>query len=117
MCIRDRDGIVPAKSVTSQLYRETAVGKALMEALQEMIRLGKFGPDLSTLVMQQFDQSFVVAQQKVTQEATIKGHIHTYRFIDGVWTFMLEDALFKSGNDSVPVDYLEIIATDSKSYS
>lgn len=43
-----------------------------------------------------------------------QGHIHTYRFIDGVWTFVLEDAVFKSGSENVPLDYIKIVACDSK---
>ncbi|KAL6317112.1 hypothetical protein AAG906_029864 [Vitis piasezkii] len=27
---------------------------------------------------------------------SIEGHLHTYRFCDNVWTFILQDAVFKN---------------------
>eukprot|EP00656_Telonema_subtile_P050348 TRINITY_DN6497_c0_g1_i2.p1 TRINITY_DN6497_c0_g1~~TRINITY_DN6497_c0_g1_i2.p1 ORF type:complete len:115 (+),score=12.79 TRINITY_DN6497_c0_g1_i2:72-416(+) len=108
-------GIAPAETNMSTLYRETTLGRTLMESLREMIQQGKFGPDLSSLVMQQFDQSFIAGMHNVGQRATIKGHIHTYRYIDGVWTWVLEDAIFKSGHESIPLDFIKIVACDPKS--
>merc|ERR1712166_86741 len=64
--------------------------------------------------MQQFDQSFISGMRNVGQRATIKGHIHTYRYIDGVWTFVLEDATFKSGHETVALNFVKIVACDAK---
>ena len=45
-----------------------------------------------------------------------QGHIHTYRFIDGVWTFVLENAEFTCGADTVELkdEFVKIVACDAK---
>ena len=44
----------------------------------------------------QFDSVFLAAlQSKVTGKATFRGRLDTYRFCDGVWTFILTDAVFR----------------------
>ncbi|MCO5612550.1 hypothetical protein L7F22_066818 [Adiantum nelumboides] len=42
------------------------------------------------------------------------GHLHTYRYYDNMWTFLLEKALFKTENESVQVDLVKVIACDAK---
>ncbi|KAK6773167.1 hypothetical protein RDI58_028405 [Solanum bulbocastanum] len=42
------------------------------------------------------------------------GHLHTYRFCDNVWTFILQDALFKSEECQETVNRVKIVACDSK---
>lgn len=43
-----------------------------------------------------------------------QGHLHTYRFCDNVWTFILQDALFKSEELQETVGRVKIVACDSK---
>ena len=43
-----------------------------------------------------------------------QGHLHTYRFCDNVWTFILENASFKTDNDVTAVDRVKIVACDAK---
>ena len=43
-----------------------------------------------------------------------QGHLHTYRFCDNVWTFILENASFKTDNDVLAVDRVKIVACDAK---
>ncbi|KAL5719440.1 hypothetical protein ACHQM5_012218 [Ranunculus cassubicifolius] len=42
------------------------------------------------------------------------GHLHTYRFCDNVWTFILTDAVFKNEETQENVDRVKIVACDSK---
>ncbi|KAK1566602.1 hypothetical protein Q3G72_028922 [Acer saccharum] len=35
-------------------------------------------------------------ETQVKSKVSIKGHLHTYRFCDNVWTFILQNALFKN---------------------
>ncbi|CAN1185313.1 Transcription initiation factor IIA subunit 2, partial [Linum perenne] len=44
----------------------------------------------------------------------IQGHLHTYRFCDNVWTFILQDALFKNEETQENVGRVKIVACDSK---
>lgn len=51
---------------------------------------------------------------KVKNKASFKGHLHTYRYCDNVWTFILEDAVFRTDTDTVQVDRVKIVACDGK---
>lgn len=45
----------------------------------------------------------------------IKGHLHTYRFCDEVWTFLIEDVNFKMENSqTVQADKVKIVSCNSK---
>jgi transcription initiation factor TFIIA small subunit len=43
-----------------------------------------------------------------------QGHLHTYRFCDNVWTFILTDATFKSDEITETLSKVKIVACDSK---
>jgi hypothetical protein len=43
-----------------------------------------------------------------------QGHLHTYRFCDNVWTFILTDAQFKNEETTEQVGKVKIVACDSK---
>ena len=43
-----------------------------------------------------------------------QGHLHTYRFCDNVWTFILQNALFKNEECQENVGRVKIVACDSK---
>ena len=44
----------------------------------------------------------------------VQGHLHTYRFCDNVWTFILQDAMFKNDDRQENVSRVKIVACDSK---
>ena len=44
----------------------------------------------------------------------MQGHLHTYRFCDNVWTFILQDASFKQDGVTKEVDLVKIVACDAK---
>ncbi|TYJ35367.1 hypothetical protein E1A91_A05G232400v1 [Gossypium mustelinum] len=83
---------------TFELYRRSTIGMCLTEALDEMVSNGTLSPELAIQVLVQFD----------------KGHLHTYRFCDNVWTFILQDALFKKEDSQETVGRVKIVACDSK---
>lgn len=43
---------------------------------------------------------------------TCQGHLHTYRFVDNVWTMVLENASFKTETETVAADKVKIVACD-----
>ena len=50
-----------------------------------------------------------------TANDVIKGHLHTYRFCDEVWTFLIEDITFKmDDNTSIEADRVKIVSCCSK---
>lgn len=52
-------------------------------------------------------------EQLITTKTTM-GHLHTYRFCDNVWTFILTDAQFKNEETTEQVGKVKIVACDSK---
>ncbi|RYR09779.1 hypothetical protein Ahy_B05g078188 isoform B [Arachis hypogaea] len=83
---------------TFELYRRSTIGMCLTETLDEMVQNGTLSPELAIQVLVQFD----------------KGHLHTYRFCDNVWTFMLQDAVIKTDDCQENVGRVKIVACDSK---
>ncbi|KAG4200532.1 hypothetical protein ERO13_A05G216500v2 [Gossypium hirsutum] len=110
---------------TFELYRRSTIGMCLTEALDEMVSNGTLSPELAIQVLVQFDKSMTEAlESQVKSKVTIKvcsfflrekkGHLHTYRFCDNVWTFILQDALFKKEDSQETVGRVKIVACDSK---
>ncbi|KAG6495108.1 transcription initiation factor IIA subunit 2-like [Zingiber officinale] len=100
---------------TFELYRRSRIGMCLTETLDEMVTNERLSPDLAIQVLMQFDRSMTDAlENQVKSKVSIKGHLHTYRFCDNVWTFILKDATFKSEELNEPVKRVKIVACDSK---
>ncbi|XP_062232227.1 transcription initiation factor IIA subunit 2-like [Phragmites australis] len=100
---------------TFELYRRSTIGTCLTETLDELVSSGAVSPELAIQVLVQFDKSMTEAlEAQVKSKVTIKGHLHTYRFCDNVWTFLLTDAAFKSEEMSETLSKVKIVACDSK---
>ncbi|CAN4095294.1 Transcription initiation factor IIA subunit 2 [Capsicum baccatum] len=100
---------------TFELYRRSTIGMCLTETLDEMVSNGILSPEHAIQVLVQFDKSMTEAlETQVKSKVTIKGHLHTYRFCDNVWTFILQDAVFKSEECQETVNRVKIVACDSK---
>ncbi|KAG2692584.1 hypothetical protein I3843_08G057700 [Carya illinoinensis] len=100
---------------TFELYRRSTIGMCLTETLDEMVQSGALNPNLAIQVLVQFDKSMTEAlETQVKSKVSIKGHLHTYRFCDNVWTFILQDALFKNEECQENIGRVKIVACDSK---
>nr|XP_043607519.1 transcription initiation factor IIA subunit 2-like [Erigeron canadensis] len=100
---------------TFELYRRSTIGMCLTETLDEMVSNGVLSPELAIQVLVQFDKSMTEAlDSQVKSKVTIKGHLHTYRFCDNVWTFIVQDATFKYDEMQENVGQVKIVACDSK---
>ncbi|XP_042012520.1 transcription initiation factor IIA subunit 2-like [Salvia splendens] len=100
---------------TFELYRRSTIGMCLTETLDHMVSTGVLSPELAIQVLIQFDKSMTEAlETEVKNKVSIKGHLHTYRFCDNVWTFILQNAQVKSEEGQETVDCLKIVACDSK---
>lgn len=87
---------------------------ALTDTLDELISAGQIPPQLAMRVLCQFDRAITEAIQKhVTTRTLIKGHLHTYRFCDDVWTFIIENASFRLDSETVTVDKVKIVACNA----
>merc|ERR1712126_372644 len=68
-------------------------------------------------VLLQFDRSMNKAlAEKVKNRLTFKaGKLHTYRFCDNVWTFLLSDVEFRDIQELAKGGTVKIVACDGKS--
>ncbi|EPS71629.1 hypothetical protein M569_03134 [Genlisea aurea] len=100
---------------TFELYRRSTIGMCLTETLDHMVSNGVLSPELAIQVLIQFDKSMTEAlESEVKSKVSIKGHLHTYRFCDNVWTFILQNAQLKSDEGVEMVESVKIVACDSK---
>ncbi|GAB2234719.1 hypothetical protein Droror1_Dr00003984 [Drosera rotundifolia] len=100
---------------TFELYRRSTIGLCLTETLDELVSNGTLSPEIAIQVLVQFDKSMTDAlETQVKSKVTLKGHLHTYRFCDNVWTFILQDALFKNEESQENIGGVKIVACDSK---
>merc|ERR1711998_521202 len=102
----------------SSLYRGTRIGEALDTTLNQMVTEDYFGPDPAERVRAKFDQSMTAALRDNSlnnAKGTIKGKLHTYRFCDGVWTFVLQDATYHTDKNEGAdgIDALRIVAAEA----
>ncbi|CAH1766583.1 10036_t:CDS:2 [Entrophospora sp. SA101] len=75
----------------------SSLGIALTESLDDFIQAGQITPQLAMKVLLQ------------------QGHLHTYRFCDEVWTFIIKKPNFKlDQNEHLHVDKIKIVACNSK---
>eukprot|EP00475_Leptophrys_vorax_P011578 TRINITY_DN18140_c0_g1_i1.p1 TRINITY_DN18140_c0_g1~~TRINITY_DN18140_c0_g1_i1.p1 ORF type:complete len:115 (-),score=3.28 TRINITY_DN18140_c0_g1_i1:133-477(-) len=96
-------------------YRKSTLGKCLTDALDELVNNGTITPDLAVRVILQFDQSLIEAlETKVKWKTNFKGHLHTYRFCESLWTFILTDAVFHTDGQVHSVGKVKIVAADTK---
>ncbi|KAH7352117.1 hypothetical protein KP509_19G030600 [Ceratopteris richardii] len=102
-------------AINCELYRKASIGTSLTDALDELVTNGSITPLLAVKVLMQFDKSMNEAlQTKVKTKVSFKGHLHTYRYYDNTWTFLLEKANFKRESEIIQVDLVKIIACDAK---
>ncbi|KAJ3710485.1 transcription initiation factor IIA gamma subunit [Lentinula raphanica] len=95
-----------------EFYRGSSVGMALTDSLDELITSGSITPQLAMKVLQQFDKSLADTMVKLVKNKTaLRGHLHTYRLCDDVWTFILKNASFKLDSaELVSASKIKIIA-------
>lgn len=99
-----------------QLYRNTTLGHTLQESLDELIQYNQITASLAAKILVQFDRSMNAAlANRVKSRLTFKaGKLHTYRFCDNVWTFLLNDVEFREVHEVAKVDKVKIVACDGK---
>ncbi|RMZ89853.1 hypothetical protein DV736_g2916, partial [Chaetothyriales sp. CBS 134916] len=99
-----------------ELYRNSSIGEALVDTIDDLIHDGRIEPQLALRVLANFDR--VVSEtlaENVKSRLTFKGHLETYRFCDDVWTFLVKDVKFKSDADKeFHADKVKIVSCNSK---
>ena len=113
------DRKINSEMAAYQLYRNTTLGHTLQESLDELIQYNQITPSLAAKILVQFDRSMNAAlASRVKSRLTFKaGKLHTYRFCDNVWTFLLNDVEFREVHEVAKVDKVKIVACDGKGVS
>uniref|UniRef100_A0A453GVJ4 Transcription initiation factor IIA subunit 2 n=1 Tax=Aegilops tauschii subsp. strangulata TaxID=200361 RepID=A0A453GVJ4_AEGTS len=98
------------------LYRQSVIGVALIETLDEMVASGALSPDLAMAVVMQFDKSMCHALDKhVESRATFKGgNLRTYRYCDSIWTLNLRNTTFMNEEIETVLPMVKIVAYDMR---
>mmetsp|Transcript_12118 Transcript_12118/g.21042 ORF Transcript_12118/g.21042 Transcript_12118/m.21042 type:complete len:111 (+) Transcript_12118:47-379(+) len=98
-----------------ELYRKSSIGQCLTDILDDLVNQNTLSSDLAMKVLVQFDKSINEAlAAKAKSKTAFKGHLHTYRFCDNVWTFILENANFKTDTETVSAELVKIVACAAK---
>lgn len=92
---------------------------ALTDALDEMVTARELTPTIAMRILLEFDRCIVKELELLKQKTTFGAHLHTYRFCDNVWTFILENVKFKAANyngivEEIHADKVKVVACDSK---
>lgn len=80
------------------------------------LRNAMIEPQLAMKTLARFDQVITdQLREQVRAKCTLKGHLHTYRCCDDVWTFVVKNVTFKM-EDGVGehADKIKIVACNSK---
>merc|ERR1712137_88208 len=106
-------GLKQSKAPDLEIYRKSMIGVCLVDVLEDMVNQGQLPESLAKKVLVQFDKSINEALSKqVRTKATLKGHLHTFRFCDGVWTFILQHAQILTDTDTINTEAVKIVACD-----
>lgn len=102
------------------------MGIALADALDNLITDGKIQPQLAMRMLANFDrimsETLRAERGLCKSKLTFKGDLHTYRFCDDVWTFIIKNVLIKMTDNSnhdglegdITVDKFKIVACNSR---
>lgn len=99
-----------------ELYRRSTLGLTLADALDTLILDEKIQPQLAMRILNNFDRIILellkpegaIAKSKLT----FKGDLHTYRFCDDVWTFIIKNVVIKMTDSSVSAPEGEELTVD-----
>ncbi|KAK2736387.1 Transcription initiation factor IIA small chain (TFIIA 13.5 kDa subunit) [Myotisia sp. PD_48] len=99
-----------------ELYRGSSIGLALTDTLDDLINEQRIEPQLAMKILSTFDRVITeVLADKVRTKLSFKGHLHTYRSCDEVWTFLVKDVTFKLDDQStLHAPKVKIVSCNSK---
>lgn len=97
-----------------EFYRQSIVGKALLETIDEKVSTNALTPTQAKYILERFDLSIpVVFNKSVTNSMSFKGNISSYNYVDGVWKFLTKDFVMSLNNEYFRSDFVKIVACDA----
>ncbi|KXS19580.1 transcription initiation factor IIA, gamma subunit [Gonapodya prolifera JEL478] len=103
-------------ATAAEIYRSSTLGTALTESLDEMITNGQMDPHIAMKVLKQFDATVMeTLNSRVRSKCTMKGKLHTFRFVDEIWTFELLKPTIKFDFETVTAaGKVKLVSTTAK---
>ncbi|GAB5368367.1 hypothetical protein AAMO2058_001313200 [Amorphochlora amoebiformis] len=110
----------------SNNYRATTIGKALREALQDMLDSEDLSAEDANKFFEYFDEGMTkklieLKPNPKKKKVQLKSRLHSYNFVDNCWNFHLEKVEIKdlrditdAKNETLTVDRLKVTAVDAK---
>lgn len=93
-----------------ELYRRCSLGLSLTDALDEMIQSQKLNGVMAMRVLHQFDKSISeILSDKIKVKSSLKGHLNLYRYLDDVWTFIVDHFVIKIDDEVHSTNRIKIV--------
>ncbi|ESO06569.1 hypothetical protein HELRODRAFT_64912 [Helobdella robusta] len=97
-----------------QHYRCTTLGQTFQDTLDELVQAEKITPEMASKALLRFDKTInEMLATKFDRKITFKADLTTYRYVDDVWTMVLENAVFEDRNDTFKVDIAKLVACEA----
>jgi len=98
----------------STIYRNTSLGIALTNTLDDMVAAELISSKLGQFVVTEFDKAMLAELERVKTKCTFKGECHNFKYCDDVWHFFLQEAQFRTNTETISVDHVKLVAVDAK---
>lgn len=98
-----------------QLYRESSIGKALQDTIEEMVNSQIITPQQGNALLEKFDKAvyLIFTTNVVHGKMSFKAFIISYKNFADVWTFVVKNFVMTINEELVRVDKLKIVACDA----
>lgn len=113
-CILHSETSTKTTPVMYEFYRQSLVGKALQDVIEEKVQSNKLTPMQAKYIMEKFDSVIPTIFNKTVQNnVNFKGVVKNYNFVDGVWKFVTSDFVMSINNELFRSRKLKIVACDA----
>ncbi|KAG0442053.1 Transcription initiation factor IIA subunit 2 [Dictyocoela muelleri] len=97
-----------------EFYRESIIGKALQDTIDEKVSKNELSPYQAKMVMSKFDETIpMIFRDFVQSNINFKGHVSSYNHVDGVWKFKTKNFVMTINNELIRSENVMIVACDS----
>ncbi|KAI5186491.1 transcription initiation factor TFIIA small subunit [Nematocida homosporus] len=97
-----------------QLYRESNIGKAFQDTIEEKINSQIITPQQGNALLEMFDNAvYLVFNRNVHNKMSFKASIINYKNFADVWTFVVKNFVMTINDELVRADRVKIVACDA----
>lgn len=97
-----------------QFYRESNIGKAFQDTIEEKINSQIITPQQGNALLEKFDSAvYIVFNRSVHNKMSFKASIISYKNFADVWTFVVKNFVMTINDELVRADRVKIVACDA----